>query len=151
MPPTTYQPESPIRTIIVRSRIVTFLPICSSASYHGTCTSVSEDICRWDYIILFHVRQLNGTCGLKSHTPERFTRHTFSMKSKCIRQQILNCEITRISIDVNNGMWSKISQPLTASSARRTVLNGCILSRIDTCHSDMGNRPRYLARCNRSS
>src|SRR6266849_3622760 len=151
MPPTMYHPESPVRTIIVRSRIATFLPICSSASYLGTFTSVSEDSYRWDYIILFHVGQLNGTCGLESHAPERFTLHTFGLMRKCIRQQFLNCEITRISIDVNNGMWSKISQPLTASSARRTVLDGCTLLRIDTRQGDLGNRPRHLTRCNRSS
>src|SRR6266480_2035168 len=74
-----------------------------------------------------------------------------SMIPKCIWQQILNCEISYISININNSMWSKISQPLTASSARRAVLNGCPLLHIDTCHSNLGNRSCYHARSDRGS
>src|SRR5438132_13725253 len=60
-----------------------------------------------------------------------------SMIPKCIWQQIFNCEISYISININNSMWSKISQPLTASSARCALLNGCPLLHIDTCHSKL--------------
>src|SRR6266487_5127333 len=57
MPPMTYHPESPISIVKVRSRIVSFLPICSLASYTWH-VFLSEDIRRKDYIILFQEQSI---------------------------------------------------------------------------------------------
>jgi hypothetical protein len=66
---------------------------------------------------------------------------TFRLMLKRIRQQIRNCEITQIAIDVNNGLWSEVGQPLTTGAARGTFLNGRFWRSVNARNRDLGNMP----------